>query len=558
MKFVYLFCLSISLFVSCKPKPKATAAPTIVKATSKSPNACALLLAGETPAVDPSSLKLDSATITQVSLDTQGKYRIPKISVRPDSNSDNTYYRFCSADATCYDGIINLPDVAKDGWSATYQYFLPASSTPYTVELRSCVRTDRVRIGTKGTPILPALYPNVALQCGSPYLDAKGNKPLFLQTAFPDSTVGDFLKTAKNLQTDLNTKLYAILAIMQTYKQGQPDTSSQFSQMVTNILQMREGFIAFANSSAMDNLLQSTQSTPASTGLALASGSPGSCTTNEQITTLMQGKALALAGDTTSDTSTSSDASSSGPTGGNWVLGGSLIGVGAFVAVLGGGIVAYANARTVGEIIHPTANTLPNAPPDSGTFFKKVNPIYNSSSVRSVDSVRSVRSTGYLIIGPEDIYVTRESMNLKSNEPIYDTVEAVEAKAETPNGEYTSDTMKKKTQVKATSSYEKAIEAAEKSKIELFKPDNSFQVVKKRTLSSSFPKGKAIAGGIVTVLIGVGAIVAGVLVGLDKTGTLASSPEQVAFAKIQALSTKYWEIRTQYQTVLSTLKANIK
>ena len=534
MKFLYLFYLSMSLFISCKPKPKATAAPTIVKATSKSPNACALLLAGETPAVDPSSLKLDSATITQVSLDTRGKYQIPKISVQPDSNSDNTYYQFCSPDATCYDGIINLPDVAKDGWSATYQYFLPASPTPYTVELRSCVRTDRVRIGTNGTPIIAALYPNVALQCGSPYLDAKGNKPLFLQTAFPDSTVGEFLKTAKDLQTDMNTKLYSILAIMQTYKQGQPDTSSQFSQMVTNILQMREGFIAFANSSAMDNLLESTLRTPSSSGLALASGDQSSCTTNEQVTTLMQGKALALAEDPTSDTSTSSDSSSSGPTGGNWALGGSLIGVGAFVALLGGGIITYANARTVGEMIPPTANTLRSNPTaDPGTFVnKKFNSIYNNSS--SVNSVRSVRSTGYVTPGPEEpIYVTRDKMNLQSEQRIYDTIEGIEAKEKAAEG---IGAKEKAAAGKGKNTYAQAVESAKASQ----------------------GNRKAIAGGIVTVLIGVGAIVAGVLVGLDKTGTLASSPEQVSFEEIQALSAKYWEIRTQYQTVLSTLKANIK
>lgn len=317
-------CLFTLLFFSCRHRRSDDSdappmAPT--KSNALSPNACATFLVDARPSVDPGMLKVAAASASLERIDTQGKLYVSKFSAQMDPNQpgDTLYYKACNPTTSeCFPGLMLLDDTdvtRPAGSKAAYEYSLPSSSKPYTVEIRSCVRTDRIQAGTKGNGIKIRLpFASDDFYCGPAYRSAQNTSIVFLPREIPNTTLAGKLAKLKQSEFAMNQSLYAVMDALNAYDAQDPTKSTQFSQMVSSFVRMREDVFAIANSDYLDQALAGAQKNVASKGLSLAGTS--SCVSNGQVDSVLASTSPTTGGSNSSSPATGgSDSSSPAPGG---------------------------------------------------------------------------------------------------------------------------------------------------------------------------------------------------------------------------------------------------
>ncbi len=318
-------CFFTLLFFSCRHRRSDDSdgppmAPT--KSNALSPNACATFLVDPRPSVDPGKLKVAAASASLERIDTQGKLYVSKFSAQMDPNQpgDTLYYNACNPTASqCFPGLMLLDDTdvtRPAGSKAAYEYSLPSSSKPYTIEIRSCVRTDRIQAGTKGNGVKIRLpFASDDFYCGPSYKSAQNTSIVFLPREIPNTTLAGKLAKLKQSELAMNQSLYAVMDALNAYDAQDPTKSTQFSQMVSSFVRMREDVFAIANSDYLDQALAGAQKNVASKGLSLAGTS--SCVSNGQVDSVLASTSPGTGGSNSSPPAPGGSNSSSPGTGGS-------------------------------------------------------------------------------------------------------------------------------------------------------------------------------------------------------------------------------------------------
>ena len=287
-----LHILFVFLCVLCactKSKPSSTSPPPTHAASSlvqsSNPNACAqLALAGTAPLLDPSTLKIPSAQVNPVRIDTTSSLYIPEILAQADPNADLTYYNACNPTQGCFDGLILMPMTGKAGWYGTFEYRLQADTAPYQVKVQGCVRADRVQPGTTGIVIHPTRYPDIELHCGPTYLGANGAGLVYQQSPFPNSVLAGKLLALDAQDVVVDNTLYAMESAVQTFVQQNGAAGDQFTALLSQVALAREGLFPLAKSTFMDQLLQEAQTNTSNASLSLAGNTSSTgCATNADL-----------------------------------------------------------------------------------------------------------------------------------------------------------------------------------------------------------------------------------------------------------------------------------